>query len=86
MRRVLPGINLSLAEAVLDVSEASAALPAQLRPDLTGERWQDLEAEIDRACATGDRDGALHAIETWKERTLGVLWALHQGAEVGARG
>jgi hypothetical protein len=48
-------------------------IPEADRPDITGERWSDLEMELDMRCAAGDGLGALHAIEIWEVHTRGVL-------------
>jgi hypothetical protein len=73
VRRSLPGINYALAEAVRDVAALYGQLPDTVRPDVSGERWQALEADLDRLCGTGDRDGALLAIEEWRDTTKALL-------------
>lgn len=69
----LPGINAELAAAVRRVNTLYAQLPRSCRPDVCGERWRSLEAEIDRASVAGDRAGAMLAIERWEQHASGVL-------------
>mgnify|MGYP000380223969 CR=1 FL=1 len=73
MRRSLPGLNADLALAVRRVNSAASSLPEQLRPDFDGASWDALERELDRACGTGDREGALQAIARWEQRASIVL-------------
>lgn len=75
MRRSLPGINYELAASVRRVNSLYARVPEPRRPDVTGERWQALEAEIDTRCGAGDRDGALRAIKDWELHAKRVISA-----------
>jgi len=76
MRRSLPGLNAELADAVRRVGALYERIPESRRPDVTGERWDALEAEIDAACGTNDRDRALTAITRWEDHARNVLEAL----------
>ncbi len=67
MRRTLTGINFELAAAVRRVNVIRDRIPAVEQPDLAGESWRRLEAELDRASGVGDREAALRAIRK-KER------------------
>ncbi len=73
MRRSLPGVNYELAASVRRVNSLYARVPESRRPDVTGERWQALEAEVDARCGAGDRDGALRAISEWEQHAERVL-------------
>lgn len=73
MRRRLDGIEAALSEAMQRVGVLYHSLPEHLRPDVTGERWLDLEDAIDGACGAGDRDAALLAIESWERHASEVL-------------
>lgn len=75
MRRTLPGLNYALALAVRRVNVLHEQVPEPLRPDVTGERWQALEREIDTRCGAGDREGALLAITRWETHARRVLEA-----------
>lgn len=85
MRRRLPGIERDLSAAFARVAKLYAAVPEHLRPDVNGERWQQLEAEIDRACGAGDRDAALLAIERWERHASDVLTRLFVSAPLEGR-
>lgn len=72
MRRTLSGIDIALGEAVNRIRPIWESCPDP-RPDIAGEAWHALEAELDRACGSGERDLALLAIRRWEDRTLDVL-------------
>lgn len=55
MRRTMTGINLELAAAVRRINTIHDRIPADDQPDLAGESWRTLEAELDRAAGVGDR-------------------------------
>lgn len=76
MRRSLPGLNFELAAAVNRIGELYHAIPEELRPDVMGERWDELEAEVDQACGSGNRDRALAAIGRWEAHAQRVMVAL----------
>ncbi|MBA2240029.1 MAG: hypothetical protein H0W09_02105 [Solirubrobacterales bacterium] len=88
MRRSLPGINAELAAAVRRVNVLDASIPESRRPDICGERWHRLEAEIDNACGAGDRDAALLAIRQWEQHAARALSRalLHAPLGVADRG
>jgi hypothetical protein len=73
VRRSQPGINVEVAQAVHRVATLYAQIPGGQRPDVTGERWDELEAEIARRSAAGDREGALRAIAEWEAHARRVL-------------
>jgi len=73
VRRALPGVNAELAAAVRRVNATYSQIPESCRPDIAGERWANLERELDRACGAHDHDAAGLAIETWEAETLAVL-------------
>lgn len=64
----LPGIRAELAAAVRAVNAAYNRLPESRRPDVTG--WNALDRAVDEACAAGDRDRALQAIDEWRDSYL----------------
>ena len=64
-----------LAAAIRRVNAAFNRCPPSVRPAVDGDAWRDLEAEIDRASAKGDREVALLAIERWESYALGELEA-----------
>ena len=72
MRRRLPGIDAELSAAVKRVADVYVRCP-EPRPDVCGERFHDLESQVDRACAGSDRAAAMRAIEAWERETLTVL-------------
>jgi hypothetical protein len=59
-----PSIRTELAVAVRAVNAAYYRLPVESRPDLAA--FDPLEAEVDAACLSGDRDRALAAINAWR--------------------
>ena len=59
-----------LAAAVRRVNAAYRRVPESARPDINAQTWRDLEAEIDRAAAKGDREVALLAVEKWEANAL----------------
>jgi hypothetical protein len=61
----LPGIRTELAGAIRRVNAAYLAIPERHRPPAAP--WPALEAEVDAACAAGDRDRALAAITSWRD-------------------
>jgi len=65
---LLPGVRTALVRAVVAVNASFARLPEAKRPELTD--WDKLDAEVDAACASGDRARALRAIETWRDHWL----------------
>lgn len=73
MRRRLPGVDAELAAAVRRVNADYWRIPEAHRPDVTGERWDALEATLDARCAAGDRQGALDAIAAWEGHARGIL-------------
>lgn len=73
MRRRLRGIELELSAAFRRLGALYAEIPEPYRPDVCGERWAELEREIDCACAAGDYDGALRAIQRWEQHGGRVL-------------
>jgi hypothetical protein len=75
VRRALPGVKVALAVAVHRVALRYVEIPEARRPDVNGERWRALEAEIDARCGAGDREGALQAIARWEEHATQVLGA-----------
>ncbi len=76
MRRTLPGINLELSTSVARVARLYEQVPEERRPDVTGERWSQLEAEVDAACGSGDGHRASAAIAAWEQHARRVLGAL----------
>lgn len=64
MSERLPGIGSVLAAAVREVNAAFMRIPEAARPDVA--TWTPLEQEVDAACAAGDRERALRAIEAWR--------------------
>jgi hypothetical protein len=84
VRRTLPGIDLALGSAVNRVRDLYARCP-EPRPDLAGEAWHDLDAALDAACGSGDRDRALSAIRRWEERTTAILRRLVGEGEAADR-
>lgn len=72
MRRRLPGIDAELSAAVARVAAVCHRCP-EPRPDVCGERFHALDAEVDRACGGQDRGAALRAIEVWERGTLSLL-------------
>lgn len=79
MRRSLPGVNYELAAAVRRVNAARSRLPEPL-PDVTGERWHELEREVDRLCGAGDREGALRAISHWEQQASSLIERIAVGS------
>lgn len=73
MRRRLKGIEVHLSSAMAEVAAFYAEIPETHRPDVTGERWQELERTIDIACGSGNRDEAIRAIDTWRGHARRVL-------------
>lgn len=76
MSRSLPGVHTELSAAVRRVSEHYERVPEFRRPDINGERWVALEAELDLACSEGDRDRAHAAVRRWESHAARVLGAL----------
>jgi hypothetical protein len=64
----IPGVNAELAAAVRAVNAAFMRIPEDSRPIAAA--WTPLEEEVDAACASGDRERALRAIEAWREHWL----------------
>ena len=61
MRRTLKGVNAELAAAVRRCNVIHRQIPPGQRPDLSGESWRELEAELDRAWGAGQvRGGAAY--------------------------
>lgn len=73
MRRTSPRVSVALSEAFRQVARLYEQIPEPYRPDVNGERWLELEREIDTRCGAGDTDGALLAIERWQEHAERVL-------------
>jgi hypothetical protein len=69
----LPGINGELAAAVRRVNAVYSRIPEDDRPDVTGQAWSQLEANLDRSCAAGDYYEARGAIEAWERHAMRVL-------------
>lgn len=69
----LPGINAYLASAVRRVAAAYERRPAAHRPEINSQEWSALEAEINAACARGDRDSAGAAIDRWERHAMNEL-------------
>jgi hypothetical protein len=67
----LPGIGVELAAAIRTVNAAYLALPEEERPDVV--EWGEVEDQVDAACASGDRESALAAIERWRDEQLAAL-------------
>lgn len=67
MRR-LPGVSAEMAAACRAVAAAYDRLPEDRRPEVA--TWDDLDREVDQACASGDRDRAMRAIRNWRLRHL----------------
>jgi hypothetical protein len=67
----LPGVNAALANAIRQVNAAFNRLPESRRPDPA--EWGNLDAELDAACLSGDRDRAMAAIRAWREHWLHEL-------------
>jgi hypothetical protein len=67
-RRTRPptGTADALAAAVRRTNAAFYALPEPFRPNLNGERWRQLEDELDQARASGDVAAARMAITCWE--------------------
>jgi len=63
----LPGVSAELAAACRAVAAAYERLPEAARPEVG---WDDVDAEVDAACAGGNRDQAHEAIRTWRDRYL----------------
>jgi hypothetical protein len=61
----LSGIRTELAVAIRRVNAAYLAIPERHRPPAAP--WPALEAEVNAACASGDRDRALAAIAAWRD-------------------
>ncbi len=72
MRRRLPGVDAELSAAVDRVRGVYRHL-AEPRPDIAGEHFHRLEAELDVLCGAGDRKGAMKAIKRWEKRTISML-------------
>ena len=68
----MPGIDAELSAAVRRVADVYVRCP-EPRPDVCGQRFHDLERQVDRACAGTDSAAALRAIEVWERETLTVL-------------
>lgn len=83
MRRRLAGVDAELASAVDRVVAVYARCP-EPRPDICGERFHLLEAEVDRLCGAGDRDAALKSIATWERETTVILVRCLEPIEVAA--
>ncbi len=73
MRRRLPGIDVALGLAADRVRLLAEEVPEPHRPDVAGERWRILDAQVDRACGNGDASSALLAIEQWEQHVSCVL-------------
>jgi hypothetical protein len=71
--RRLPGIGSALAAAIRRTNASFYAIPEPYRPDPNSERWLQLEAEIDQACARGDADAARLAIARWEGHAMREL-------------
>jgi len=69
----LPGINGELAAAIRRVNALRSSLPDEHRPIFDLARWRRLEAELRRACTTGDHDCALAAIDRWERQAASTL-------------
>ena len=66
----LPGISAELAAAIRAVNVAYERCP-EPRPDPAG--YEDLDRELDTACAGDDRARASAAIRVWRRHWLSVL-------------
>lgn len=68
----IPGVRAELAAAVRAVNAGFYRLPpaAQRGVDLA---FDPLEAKVDAACLSGDRDRAVAAIEAWRDHWLEVF-------------
>lgn len=69
----MPGLNADLALAVRRMNAIYARIPTDQAPDINGESWCRLEAEIDRASSVGDYEAAIVAIGRWEEHARRVL-------------
>ena len=78
MRRTMTGVNLELAAAVRRVNALLDRIAEDRHPDVFGESWRALEAELDCACGAGDREGTLAAIRHWERKTGRVLAAVEE--------
>lgn len=70
----LPGINTELAAAVRAVNAAYNSIPPARRPAAI--EWDMLDAELDAACISGDRERAMQAIEAWRTHWLAIFEAV----------
>lgn len=64
----LPGVNAALANAIRQVNAAFYRLPESRRPDSVESRG--LDAELDAACVSGNRERAMAAIRAWRDHWL----------------
>jgi hypothetical protein len=65
-----PTIRAELAAAVRAVNARFNALPEFRRPDI---HWDGVDAEVDAAILSGDRERAIRAIEAWKHHHLALI-------------
>ena len=66
--KLLPGIGAELAASVRAVNAAYERIPVEYRPEPA--EWEAFSQEVDAACALGNREAALDAIEYWRETYL----------------
>jgi hypothetical protein len=70
-----------LAHAIRQVNAMYLRVPEPFRPDPAS--FDELDAEVDRAFATGDRERALAAIEAWRGYWLSRFAQALADARVG---
>jgi hypothetical protein len=64
-----PSVRAELAAAIRAVNARYNALPESRRPDI---HWEGVDAEVDAAILSGDRERAMRAIEAWKRHHLAL--------------
>jgi hypothetical protein len=69
----IPGVGHELAAAVRRVDALRQSKPDHQRPDMNDRAWLRLEAELDRACASGKRGDALASIYRWERSAMAAL-------------
>ena len=71
----IPGVGHELAAAVRRVNAVRHSMPDHERPDMNDRSWLRLEAELDRACASGKKGDALASIHRWERSATETLKA-----------